>query len=157
MFRFRMLLPLTCAALSACAPLETYYRPGAAVAEMQRQTLSCEVDALAAVPVATQIRRLPPEFIPGRKICAADGSCRVRPGRYIPGEIVTFDANAPLRRRVERQCMADEGYTPVSIPACPSGVARAAPDAATRVLPALGPTSCAIRNPDGTFLIVNRG
>jgi hypothetical protein len=142
---------------AACAPLETYYRPGATVAAVNRDTTGCQVRALREVPVATQIRRLPPEYIPGRRLCKADGTCRVLPGRYIPGEIVTFDPNSPLRRRVETQCMADLGYAPVRIPACPDSIARAAPAGVTTLLPRLGERSCVIRNRDGSFQIVDRG
>jgi hypothetical protein len=71
--------------------------------------------------------------------------------------VISYDPNDGLRKQVERQCMADIGYSPVSIPVCPDNVARAVPPAATRVLPALGPKACVIRNRDGSFQIVNRG
>ena len=70
---------------------------------------------------------------------------------------MTFDPNEDLRNRVEAQCMADKGFAPVSIPACPRNVARAAPTRATTTLPALNPKSCVIRNSDGSFQIVTQG
>ncbi|MCZ4254936.1 hypothetical protein PVW51_13280 [Sulfitobacter sp. PR48] len=142
---------------ASCAPLTTYYKPGVAVDRLNRDTTACQVAALRDVPASTQVRRLPPEFIPPRRRCDSAGNCTVVPGYYIPGETISFDPNDGLRKRVEQQCMADRGYAPVSIPPCPDNVARAAPPAATRVLPALGPESCAIRNRDGSFQIVNRG
>ncbi|MFD2739318.1 hypothetical protein ACFSUD_07060 [Sulfitobacter aestuarii] len=155
----RLSLSLFFAALlvSACAPLNTYYRPGVPVGTLNRDTLACEVQALRDVPVATRIRRLPPEFVPSRRICNSAGDCRIRRGYYLPGEIISYDANEGLRDRVETQCMADQGYAPVSIPRCPAGIARAAPAGATRVLPVLVPESCVIRNRDGSFQIVTRG
>ncbi len=143
--------------LSACAPMTTYYKPGATVSALGRATTECQVKALKDVPTSVQVRRLPPEYVPPRRICNAAGQCRVLRGHYIPGEVISFDPNDGLRRRVEGQCMADRGYAPVTIPACPDGVARAAPRAATTTLPSLRETSCVIRNRDGSFQIVNRG
>jgi len=144
-------------ALAACAPLNTYYKAGVPVATVKRDTTACEVSALRQVPVNTQVRREPPRFVPGRRVCDSGGNCRTYPGYYVPGEVYTYDANAGLRTRVERQCMADQGYMPVSIPACPDSVAKAAPPAATNVLPRLDENACVIRNRNGTFQIVNRG
>jgi hypothetical protein len=143
--------------LGACAPLNTYYKPGADITAVQRQTTACEVEALAKVPVSTQIHRAPPRFIPPREICNSAGRCRVLPGYYEPGAVYTVDPNVDLRNRVETQCMADQGFVPVSIPACPSAVAQAAPQRATTTLPPLNDKSCVIRNDDGSFQIVTRG
>ena len=143
--------------LGACAPLNTYYKAGADVTAVQRQTTACEVDALAKVPVSSQIRRAPPRFVPPREICNSAGRCRVIPGFYEPGAIYTVDPNIDLRNRVEAQCMADKGFTPVSIPACPSSIAQVAPRQATTTLPPLNDKSCVIRNDDGSFQIVTQG
>ena len=140
-----------------CAPLTTYYQPGKAVTTLNRDTTACAVSALRDVPASTQVRRIPPTFVPARRACDSAGNCTITPGYYIPGEVISYDPNDGLRKRVERQCMADKGYSTVSIPACPENVARAAPVATTRVLPALGPKACVIRNRDGSFQIVNRG
>lgn len=142
--------------LSSCASLETYYKPGGSVAQLNRDTLACEVQALRDVPQSTVLRRKPPIFVQGKKVCNADGACTTAPGYYIPGGVEQYDPNADLRLRVERQCMADKGYAPVSIPACPDAVAKAAPPRATTRLPKLTEGSCVIRNSDGTFQIVSR-
>ncbi|WP_025057454.1 hypothetical protein [Sulfitobacter noctilucicola] len=144
-------------ALAACASLDTYYKPGTSVATLNRETTACQVKALRDVPVTQQIRRNPPIFVPGERVCNAEGKCKTRPDRYIDGGIETYDPNEGLRLRVERQCMADKGFAPVSIPACPDAVARSAPSRATTRLPALTEGSCVIRNPDGSFQIVTRG
>tara|TARA_R110002110_G_scaffold20312_41_gene82544 strand:+ start:5464 stop:5937 length:474 start_codon:yes stop_codon:yes gene_type:complete len=140
-----------------CAPLQTYYQPGKSVSALNRDTTGCQVAALRDVPASTQIRRIPPEFVPARKSCDSAGNCTVIPGYVIPGEVITYDPNDGLRKRVEAQCMADQGYAPVSIPLCPDEVARATPAAATTILPPLGTKACVIRNRNGTFQIVNRG
>ncbi|MEO0936724.1 MAG: hypothetical protein AAFY38_01065 [Pseudomonadota bacterium] len=156
MRRFVSLLPVL-AALGACFPVSTYYREGVTLSSLERDETACEVRALRDVPVANQVRQDPPRYIPGARICDASGACVTRPGRYVPGPVYTVDVNADLRRRVTQQCMADRGYVPVTLPACPPGVAQAAPPGATTRLPKLRPEACAIRNSDGSFQIVNRG
>ncbi len=155
--RTRFALALFGLGVAACAPLNTYYKPGASVAQVNRATTACEVQALRDVPVSTQVRRTPPRYIPPRRSCDSNNNCTTTGGFYVPGELITFDPNTELRKRVETQCMADRGYAPVSIPACPGSVARAAPVQATTTLPALNPNSCVIRNSDGSFQIVTRG
>ncbi len=143
--------------LTACAPLEIYYKPGATVDAVSRDTTACEVRALSDVPASVQIRRKPPIFIAGKQVCDADGTCTQTPGYFIDGGVESFDPNDGLRQRVARSCMADKGYAPVSVPACPDSVARAAPPLATTRLPVLTQGSCVIRNRDGSFQIVTRG
>ena len=155
--RIRLIFTSGLLALSACAPLNIYYKPGASVAVAQRQTTACKVDALAKVPVSTQIVREPPYYVPPRLQCNNEGQCVTIPGYYEPGEIYTVDRNLGLRKQVEVQCMADAGFAPVSIPPCPQGVAKAAPVRATATLPPLSEKSCVIRNRDGSFQIVNQG
>ena len=147
----------TVVGLAACGSLSTYYKPGASVEVLNRQTLTCETTALREVPPSTQIRRTPPQLIRGKQTCNANGVCFTTPDRYLPGEIITYDPNDGLRRRVEQQCMADAGFTPVSIPSCPDAVARAASGEPTKILPNLNENSCVIRRKDGTFQIVTRG
>lgn len=157
MKRSALTVTMLVAWLAACAPLQTYYKPGAAVSTLNRDTTNCQVRALRDVPPSTLTRRKPPIWIPGNRTCDADGNCRGHHGYYIPGGIETYDPNEGLRLRVERQCMADRGYVPVSIPQCPDSVSNAVPARATTRLPALTESSCVIRNSDGTFQIVSRG
>lgn len=147
-------LALSALILSACAPLNIYHRAGVSVSKMERDTNACAVRALAAVPVNTQIRQAPPRYIPGRRRCDSDGHCIVTGGHYMPGPIYTVDVNRALRRRTERQCMADKGYAPVSIPPCSGTVAQSVRPAATSTLPPLRRGSCVIRNQDGSWQIV---
>ena len=144
--------------VAACSPLNTYYKPGASVAALNRDTTNCKVQALRDVPASTQVRRIPPEFVPPVRQCDANNRCTViRPGYFIPGEVISYDPNDKLRKQVEGQCMADKGYAPVSIPPCPDSIARSTPARATKTLPALNPKSCVIRNQDGSFQIITRG
>lgn len=142
--------------LTACGPLSIFYKPGASVARMQSDQTNCEVDALKKAPVANQVRQRPPIYIPGNRFCNENG-CYTAPGYWVDGGIYTVDVNADLRGRVLAQCMAQKGYRPVEIPACPSSVASSVPPAQTTKLPTLTQNSCAIRNRDGSWQIVTRG
>ncbi len=149
---WKLVLPLL--VLAACAPLQTNYKPGVSVVQLNRDQTRCDLSALRQVPVSTQVRRDPPEYFPPRRHCLPGGRCRVTPGYWIPGEVYSYDANLGLRRRVAQQCMADRGYAPVSIPLCSNAVARSVPRRATTRLPRLTEGSCVIRNPDGSLQIV---
>jgi hypothetical protein len=144
-------------ALSACMPLTIYHKTGVEVTRMERDRTDCAVRALNAAPVATQVRQTPPVFVPARQVCNSAGVCTVIPGYWEPGHIYTVDPNEGLRARVQDQCMADRGYAPVSIPACPAGIRNAAPVQASTRLPAITPRSCVIRYDDGSWQIVTRG
>jgi hypothetical protein len=148
--RFSSLLPALLA-LSACAPLSIYHKPGVPVARWQADTTRCAAQAARDVPANTQIRQEPPTYVPSRRICDAAGNCRVTGGYFIPGRIYTEDRNAPLRARVRTECMAALGYAPVDIPRCPAGTQVSGPS--TR-LPPLGPASCFVPLSDGSFAIV---
>jgi hypothetical protein len=155
----RSALPaLTIAALvlTACGPLGLYHKPGAPVSEMNRAMTNCEVSALNRVPVDQRISRDPIRIVPRRVCDSAGNNCTTFYDR-VGGEVRTWDANADLRGRVLNQCMADQGYNFINLPACSQAVRKAAPPRATTVLPLLAPNSCAIRNNDGTFQIVTPG
>lgn len=158
MVSLRLLL-VRCAGLlllASCTPLSIYYQEGASVTRLQTDQLNCEIAALSDVPVNNQIRQGPPTYIPTRRYCDAAGSCYTRGGFFEPGIIYTVDVNADLRKRAEEQCMAQMGYTPVTVPNCPSAIFRAAPKAETQVLPRLSAQSCAIKYQDGSWQIVNQ-
>jgi hypothetical protein len=148
-------LLLGAALLAGCAPLEIYYRPGVEVSRLRSDTLACEVAALKAAPVANEIRQRPPVYFPPRQFCNT-GTCYVRPGYWVDGGTYTVDVNRPLRGRVETSCMADKGYSPVAIKQCPQSVSDQVAEQSTSRLPALSDNSCAVRNKDGSFLIVER-
>lgn len=149
------LLALALLFLSACLPVSTYYAEGVSAAQLLRDQTACDVQALRDAPVANQTRQAPARFVPHR-VCDAAGHCFNRGGYWVPGEIYTVDVNAELRGRITGLCMADRGYTPVELPACPRGVAEAAPRGPSEVLPRLNPDSCAIRT-EGGLRIVTQG
>lgn len=151
----RQIFPVVAGAfIAGCAPLSFYNQPGVSVAQMERDTLNCEVAALQQAPVANQIRQAPPRYVPARQYCDANGTCHTRGGYFVSGEVFTVDRNANLRKRLERQCMADKGYAPVKVPQCSVAIKAAAPAGATTILPRLTENTCVIRNDDGSILFV---
>ena len=148
---------LATAALAGCAPVGIWYQTGADVTRVQRDALACEVAALGQAPVAMQRRVTPVVVMPPRRVCDKAGNCVVRPGGIRGGEVIERDVNAPLRQRIEAQCMADKGYSYQRLPRCSQSVAARAPAGATRVLPRLTESSCAIPLSGGGYRIVNRG
>jgi ferredoxin len=144
-------------AMGGCGPLTTYYKPGVSVAQLERDQTRCQVQALAQVPASTQVYHHPPERLPDRRICDADGNCRIKPGRIVPGRIETFDPNDGLRARVARQCMAERGYSRESIPLCSQAQRTSPVGAATTRLPKLTPNACYRRLESGKVQIVTGG
>ncbi|SEP59980.1 hypothetical protein [Thalassovita taeanensis] len=143
------------AAATGCAPLSLYHKPGVAVVQMDGDLTQCQVSALSKVPVNTQIRTTPIQTFP-RTVCDRHGRCYTSV-EIMGGQTYTVDANKRLRDKVEAQCMAEKGYAPVELPQCSSAISNAAPKAVTTVLPRLAPTSCVIRNADGSWQIVTPG
>ncbi len=151
---------LTCFALCllvlpGCLPVSTYYAEGVSAAKLERDNTTCDVQALRDAPVANQTRQSPPRYVP-RRVCDAAGNCYTQGGYWVPGDIYTVDVNKDLRKRVKALCMGDRGYSPVELPACPRGVAEAAPPGPSPVLPRLNANSCAIRT-DGGLRVVTKG
>ena len=156
-YRFAPFLPIVALLLSACAPLSTYYREGVEVSRLNADQTTCEIDALQSVPPSNQIRREPPYYIPAERRCNGRGHCRAYGGYWIPGEIYTVDVNRGLRDRAARMCMAEKGYTRITLPDCAPAVASSVQSAVTTKLPPLHPQSCAIRRGKGRWQIVSPG
>ncbi len=154
LLRMSCLAGLICA---GCSPLTTYYKPGETVSRLNRDTTSCEVKALKDAPVATEIRQRAPVYYPGYNRCRSDGRCYRTSGYWADGGVYSVDVNKGLRQRVTDQCMADLGYGRVEIASCSPDVKSRVTAARTTVLPTLGPSSCFIRNDDGSYQILNAG
>ena len=160
---FLMVVPMkTCALLavlllSACTPLDLFYKAGASVERADRDLLNCRVMAEGKVPARLVTRVIPGPVLPPRQVCDAAGHCRMVPGRRLPPEITTEDANAGLRREVVAQCMGDQGYEYVRIPHCPAGIANAVEPQQTKVMPRLAENSCVVRGKNRIWQIVTPG
>lgn len=135
---------------AACGPVATFYREGAPVARLNSDQTACEVAALKDAPVANEIRQSPPIFYPPRQVCNSSGACYTRPGYWVDGPIYTVDVNKPLRARVLNNCMAQKGYSLISLPRCTQSTSGVAPSR----LPPLTPNTCARPQRDGLTQIV---
>lgn len=144
--------------LASCAPVPLYYKEGQSLDRKKTDLLACEVDALGKAPVANQIRRSPPFYIPARRSCNSSGKCYYRGGYFVEGNVYTVDVNARLRGDLETQCMANKGYQSVELPRCAAGTVARTPDTPGRTnatLPVLSENSCAQRNDDGRWEIID--
>ena len=139
--------------VTGCLPVSTYYAEGVSVAKMDRDTLRCEVRAMQQAPVANQTRQHPAQYVT-QQSCDSYGNCHEY-SRWIAGSFYTVDVNTSLRERIQKQCMGQQGYRQVEIPACSPEVEKNAPAKSTTIMPRLGPDSCAIRQNNSRFLIVN--
>lgn len=140
--------------LSACGPVSVYYQPDVTVARLNNDLLDCQVASLKDAPVASELRRGPPRYIPGYRYCDSKGRCYRSPGYFIPGEVYSVDVNARLRRDLENRCMARRGYIAIELPRCASGVTPADPTARTGRLPTLTENTCVARDAGGRWQIV---
>jgi len=123
---------------------------------MQSDTLVCDTQALRDAPVANEIRQSPPMYYPGERYCNGT-NCYQRPGFWVQGDIYTVDVNRSLRQQIAQNCMAKKDYRLVKLPNCNISIANAAGTAQTTRLPQLSENSCAIKNKDGSFQIVEPG
>lgn len=128
--------------LTGCVPVEVYHKEGGSLARLQSDETACQVQALRQVPVNTITRITPLRTLP-QQVCDRRGHCHVV---YVEfgGEIESYDANMPLRQKVEAQCMAEKGYRQVELPLC-----QDSPATLPGTMPALSGQSCAVRTKTG--------
>ncbi|MEE4189031.1 MAG: hypothetical protein V2I76_11370 [Roseobacter sp.] len=141
--------------VSACAPLTSYHQQGVSAARMQNDLLDCQVSALEQAPVANQVRRSAPRYVPGFRRCNSDGRCYNTGGYFYPGEVYTVDVNALLRRDLLTRCMAQQGYSRVELPRCPQGTTLPPLGPAAQSMGPLSPDSCIVKTTDGRSLIID--
>lgn len=109
--------------LSACVatPYTTAWREGVTFAQLQRVETNCKVEAVNRVPAAIMTSTTPVYRSPSNIQCSTYGnytSCHDYGGQVFGGDVVTEDRNAPLREQVLSQCLAKQGFSVVSLPAC---------------------------------------
>lgn len=138
--------------LTSCTALSLNYKEGELVSRMTTDLASCKASALEEFPQDIRIRYLPPLFLP----YGYYGYYGYYP-YYGYSRPERYDANKDKRNTAITQCMSDQGYTRVKIPACSSGVAQATRIQSTDVMPPLMENSCSIRLKSGGWQIVNPG
>lgn len=130
------------AVLAGCGPVTVYHKPDASFAQLDRDLLSCQASALKQAPVANEIRQSPSYYRPGRRVCH-DGNCYHTRGYWVRGEIYTVDVNRPLRLKLQRSCMIDNGYSEVEAQRCPAGTPRPKADSLGALVTPTG-NECAV-------------
>ncbi len=140
--------------IAACTPLGLYYKQGATVQSAADTETRCKVSALSEVPVRNVTQIIPGRHLPPRRVCNSAGVCHTKPGRFIPPEFITRDANEALRAKAVDLCMRQKGYEYIRLPACEPAVAKATPPAQTTRLPRLAASSCVVRSSGGHWQIV---
>ncbi|MCW3781380.1 hypothetical protein [Defluviimonas salinarum] len=120
-------------AVAGCQPTSQseYWKDGGSVARRQNDYTNCEVDAVNKVPTAMKVGTTPtyttPTYVtPSSTSCYGYGysvNCyttggNVTGGQTYGGQVYSYDANLDLRKRVFGQCMANAGYTQITVPTC---------------------------------------
>lgn len=134
-------------ALAACETEQTIvYRPDTPASTRSRDLLACELMAAQQVPVNTQIRTNPVYVSPANIQCTSYGystSCYDYGSQVSGGGVYSVDANVGLRARVRAQCLADRGYSAVTLPICTSQTSnQSAYNMSTTALPHPSAISC---------------
>ncbi|SDX63437.1 hypothetical protein [Roseicitreum antarcticum] len=141
----------TAFALSSCGPrtIDYAYRADTTLAQHDRDSLQCEVEATQRIVPNIQTRRTPVIYTPVQTTCQQIGTqtqCTTTGGEWQGGDAYSVDVNEDLRGEVQVQCMRDRGYQIVPLPSCPS---RAVTDEArTRLTDRLFapvPDACAVQ------------
>ena len=130
------------AALAACVdttPVELSWRQGVSVSKLKSDSLNCEMAATRAVPINNQVGvtptyRTPVYQNPSYTSCYGGTysvSCTTTGGGFsggqtYGGQVYTYDANSGLRESYFNQCMAQRGYSPISIRPCTPSELKAA-------------------------------
>lgn len=146
---------VTAIGLSACAPTTqtVYWQDGTTQGRINQAVTQCQVEALQSVPQSVAVGTTPRYTTPVQTNCYDTGyglQCNSTGGQTLGGQTYSYDPNSDLRNRVEAQCMANRGYSLVSLPVCTpeqrrSGNLRGFP----ANLPPIQSVACVY---DGTYL-----
>jgi len=114
-------------ALATITGCETYstvsnfaYRPNTTIAQKDRHSFDCEVEANRKVPTNTQVRSTPGYVTPVYTSCYGY-SCTSTGGQTVGGGTYSYDTNSDLRFEYMGRCLQEKGYTIVSVPTCLPG------------------------------------
>jgi hypothetical protein len=137
------LLPLT-----ACQYTE-YYAEGRTVAQRTLDYANCESAAYYDHPEQRVTRYRPRVYVPETETCDAEGTCVTTEGYWQGGEAYTVDLAQSRRGTAIAACMAERGYTEVSLPICPASRRVAA----STVMAPLSDSTCLIRTDNGALIV----
>ncbi|SMO50642.1 hypothetical protein SAMN06265173_104109 [Thalassovita litoralis] len=137
-----LLVSATLILLAGCVPVSVYHKAGGTLTRLQNDEVNCQVQALQKVPVNKITRITPIRTLP-REVCNSRGHCRIVYMEF-GGDVETYDANLPLRQKVEAQCMINKGYQQIELPICENR-----PTTLPGTMPGLTTNSCAVKTKTG--------
>ena len=128
-----------------------YYQDGVSRQQIPVDEGACIKDALAKAPVDRVFYREPGEW--RTKQSCDDAGC-VTSEYFVPGLLKSYDANAGLRSRLERSCMAEKGYERLKFERCEKA---AAVDASVQTrLPPAADVACFVQDPTGRVAFIEK-
>lgn len=108
-------------------PLEMSYKSNASLAQIDNETLDCEIESQQRVPAAQRINNVPGYVMPTYTTCSGYGayrSCTTSGGNVVGGGSYVYDANGELRGRAYNQCMSRKGIRMVNVLPCPTDMSK---------------------------------
>lgn len=139
--------------LTACTSMTIYHRDGAEVSRIDTDLTACRASAQTEVPPDIRQRYIPPVYS-YQSYCYPNGYCTSQRILSAPGYFTPYDANEGKRAAWIQSCMAQKGFSQISLPLCEGEVTRATTIRRTRVQPPITETSCIIRIRGGGYQIV---
>lgn len=114
--------------LAACqtGPVSVLYKEGSTRSERQDAYDQCFIAALKEVPQNMVTEVTGGYSYPGTVTCNDKGVCAEIGGYTTPIESYSYDTNEKLRDRLIDRCLANKGYTGVTVPYCQTKEERAA-------------------------------
>ncbi|MEM9715299.1 MAG: hypothetical protein AAF826_02160 [Pseudomonadota bacterium] len=145
-----VLLSLLCV-LAACSTGVFYYKDDAVRSELASTQAQCVLDAAKQAPVNRVIVR---DYGHWESIQSCDGNNCKTVRNFVPGLVRTYDANAGLRSRLERACMAAQGFERLEFERCQD---IAAVDASVQMtLPKAADVACFAKDKTGRVAFIEK-
>lgn len=152
--KFRVLfVPVLLMGCVSTEQVDYAYKANTTNSQKSSDFLDCQVFAAKEVPVSQQIGTTPvyrtPTYVTPMSTSCYGYSCtttggQIMGGQVYGGEVYSYDANASLRKDVQRQCMMRKGY---NISVAQTCTASQVPKGLTAAM------SDKIKAPEGTYCV----
>ena len=100
-------------------PITYFFKPGVSIAQKDKDSFDCELEASRTVPVNSQIGTTPTYRTPIQTSCYGY-TCTTTGGQVYGGNVYSYDANKSLREEYYGRCLAQKGYQSAMVPVCPT-------------------------------------
>ena len=137
--------------LTACGTQVFYYQDNVSRQQIPVDEGACIQQSLAQAPVDRVFYREPGEW--RTKQTCDDTGC-VTSQYFVPGLLKSYDANAGIRSRLERSCMAEKGYERLKFERCENN--RAVDASVQTRLPAAANVACFVVDPQGRVAFIEK-